>query len=572
MKQAIIYGRVSSREQTKGFSLESQEEEARKWAADLGLEIVGQYQDGGKTGQDLDRSGIQEVLARLRRGDADTLLIHAHDRLSRDEADGMVIEKELRKLGVRIGIVKDRRWFGSTTLERIPDRFAQMFSQVEIENLSERSNRGRQRKIRSGIYNGTMAPYGYDRVGEKRDATLVINPVEAEVVRHIFDWYCFGLDGTPLSVQKIAERLTAFGYPKPSETKGIKYHAKKASQDGFTYDKWAAPTLYKILRNDTYHGVFYHNRLKLEEKKDVPRPREEWIGVPVPAIIPKDLFDLAQTRLDEGKKKVSNDKAKYPYLLRGRVRCVCGNLLIASTSYDVRPDGSHTEKYLYYACRLYQRSQENNCRLKLKGRQLDPFIWNWFAETMAHPDNVVLRLRKRQTEVEEDNATFHRRIELLRERIKEEKDKISRYNRLFGSGRIEDDEYDQLTEEPKRVIKVLEEDLERVEAQVANPITEEAIQSVRAAAEMTREKLLDVELAEDEDAAFAARRKLMELYDVKVRVVEALPKGWRLEVESHFTVGGPESLVLESTVSVHRKEEYQSNIIYFTERLLLVAA
>ena len=58
--------------------------------------------------------------------------------------------------------------------------------------------------------------------------------------------------------------------------------------------------------------------------KTVDRPREEWTGIPVPALVDEDTFDRARQRLEDNKRFASRN-SKVPSLLQDLAACSsCG--------------------------------------------------------------------------------------------------------------------------------------------------------------------------------------------------------------------------------------------------------
>jgi site-specific DNA recombinase len=96
-----------------------------------------------------------------------------------------------------------------------------------------------------------------------------------------------------------------------------------------------------MLRNETYPGVKYFNTtrtireyanpiydIKHSTKKNIKRSREDWIGVEVPAIISRELFDRVQARRAVNRKRYRNPKQTQ--LLSTLVRCGgCGGSVYA---------------------------------------------------------------------------------------------------------------------------------------------------------------------------------------------------------------------------------------------------
>ena len=74
-----------------------------------------------------------------------------------------------------------------------------------------------------------------------------------------------------------------------------------------------------------------------------PAPAEDWIAIPVPAIVSQEAFDVAQARLDQNKQMARRNNDAHDYLLRGLVSC--GQCRLACTGRNLHPG------YPYYVCR-----------------------------------------------------------------------------------------------------------------------------------------------------------------------------------------------------------------------------
>jgi DNA invertase Pin-like site-specific DNA recombinase len=84
-KRCAIYVRVSSAGQEDNSSLATQEASCRAYAADRGWEVVRTYRDVFTGAAVFERPGLTELRGAMRVGDFDVLLVHALDRLSRDQ-------------------------------------------------------------------------------------------------------------------------------------------------------------------------------------------------------------------------------------------------------------------------------------------------------------------------------------------------------------------------------------------------------------------------------------------------------------------------------------------------------
>src|SRR5436190_373239 len=138
-------------------------------------------------------------------------------------------------------------------------------------------------------------------------------------------WFIFGENGQlPYGNVRIAERLTELQIPTRADTRG---KAKRLRGRG----EWDARTVANILRDSTLGGIFYANRIQRLSKTEVrQRPRDEWIAIPVPAILDPDLFAAVRRKIDTGRALATRNNTRRFYLLRCRIRCTCGYPLCRS--------------------------------------------------------------------------------------------------------------------------------------------------------------------------------------------------------------------------------------------------
>lgn len=201
--------------------------------------------------------------------------------------------------------------------------------------------RGRQAKFRSGqLLPWSRAPYGYlvdpDR---PRDPNRVrVDPINAAVVTQIFAWDTD--PRTPVSLYWVAKRLSDEQIPTPSG---------KA--------RWNVASVRGILRSAAYAGTAYWGRTRsapARARKSAlqpvgpgeshqPAPPDEWLAIPVPAIVSQDTFDAAQGRLDRNSQFARRNNTAHDDLLRGLVSC--GQCLLTCTGRTLPPG------YHYYLCR-----------------------------------------------------------------------------------------------------------------------------------------------------------------------------------------------------------------------------
>jgi len=181
--RAIGYARVSTSEQAEeGISLQVQEDSIRAYAQLHGLELTDILSDRGESGKDLDREAAQELLARVRTGEVQALIVYRLDRLTRSPRDlFLIVDDELNPRGVELISVSeqiDTRTPGGRAMMGIMGIFAQM----ERELIAERTREALAAKKRNGERLGA-SPLGF--VTPAPGADLQPELAELEAVRTI---------------------------------------------------------------------------------------------------------------------------------------------------------------------------------------------------------------------------------------------------------------------------------------------------------------------------------------------------------------------------------------------------
>ena len=163
--KAVIYCRVSSKEQVGGTSLESQEIACREYATRNRIDVTRVFVERGESAKFADRTQLLELLAfcRDKANAVDCLLVWTVDRLARNVGDHFSIKASLLKQNIRVVSVTepiDAKPEGKL-LETILAGFAQFDNDVR----AARTVQGLRRKLQEGFF-PWMAPLGY------RTATL----------------------------------------------------------------------------------------------------------------------------------------------------------------------------------------------------------------------------------------------------------------------------------------------------------------------------------------------------------------------------------------------------------------
>lgn len=199
---AVGYCRVSTEEQAReGISLEVQEDKIKKYAELHNLNLVKNIVDEGKSGKDLNREGINEILSLIKGREINHIIVYKMDRLTRRTFDLLYLVEEIFK--------KNKVQFHSIT-ERIDTSTAQgnffltiigAMAQMERDLISERTKAVLHYKIEKGEYVGSPA-LGY--LASSGDSKLLeIDQREQDTVKRIFYLKRY----KKLSLGKIAKEL-----------------------------------------------------------------------------------------------------------------------------------------------------------------------------------------------------------------------------------------------------------------------------------------------------------------------------------------------------------------------------
>jgi site-specific DNA recombinase len=126
-----------------------------------------------------------------------------------------------------------------------------------------------------------------------------------------------------------------------------------------------------------------------------PTPsREQWIAVPVPAIVSSEVFTSVQQRLATNP-QLARRNTIYPYLLRGLVSC--GRCKLSCTGRPLHASAN----YQYYGCRgklpTVTSNREQHCPSRLTpAHQLDALVWDDLCQVVLHPELVAHELQRAQ--------------------------------------------------------------------------------------------------------------------------------------------------------------------------------
>ena len=371
-KQAAIYVRVSTDDQAeRGYSLPSQIEACQKFANQKGFDVAAVYQDDISGAKPISiRPEGYELQKAVDSRQVKAVIVYCVDRLSRDIVDLLTTIRDWLRAGVEVYALD----IGQVTSELdIVLVIKGWQGGDERQKIRERTTRGRDTKARAGKVVGQgIAPYGYTY----SNGELLIDKTEARVVTMIYNWYVNGDEhGRMMSLIDIAKRLTEMGIPTPAQSKDIKY--KRAR-----FGVWYYATVSWILQSETYCGVLRYGRRITRGGRIENRPEEEHILITVPAIVAREMWDLAQTRRAYNS-KIAKRRMKQEYLLRSLIYCGCGRRMAGTAG--------------RYLCTRHYNTNGGECNEPLvKGKVIECVTWDYIMGLIKDPQKFEEKLRQAQ--------------------------------------------------------------------------------------------------------------------------------------------------------------------------------
>jgi site-specific DNA recombinase len=145
--------------------------------------------------------------------------------------------------------------------------------------------------------------------------------------------------------------------------------------------------------------------------------------------------------------------------------------------------------------------------------KVDAIVWTWMKEVLLNPDEVEAELREQSAHVAEKHAALDKELQDLYGRKVEIENQLRRLLGLYARGTFPEEMLDTEVAQQNRILSSIETEIARVDRQRQTPLTEDRITALRAFAE---ELQRGIEVAEQD---FDARRRLVELMDVRVTVV-----------------------------------------------------
>ena len=220
MGSAVIYCRVSTKEQTRNLSLPTQERACRDFCERNQIKIVESFVEEGESAKTADRVELKKLLEYCRKyqDELDYLVVYAISRFSRNQYDHVVMKSMLMQYGITLRSVTEP--IDDTSTGKLMEGILSAFSQFDNDIRSERTVAGMKAAIEAGRWPFQPAlgySNGIDDFGQKN---IVPDPDTAPLVRKAFKLIATGLY-TETQVREKVNSLglqTRFGRPVSGQT------------------------------------------------------------------------------------------------------------------------------------------------------------------------------------------------------------------------------------------------------------------------------------------------------------------------------------------------------------------
>lgn len=465
--RTAIYVRLSVEDERKieCESVENQVKLLRDYVAGApDLDEADLYVDRGITGTKFDRPEFNRMIADMRAGKLDCIVVKDLSRLGRNYLEaGNYLESIFPIFGIRFISVTDRydSLTSKTTEDGLIVPLKNLINEAYAKDISKKVSSSVLARQKQGKHIAGKPPYGY-RKDPADPHHLIIDESVSPIVVRIFEERLAGK-----SFDKIAAGLNDEGIPSPGQ---VQYKNGYYKNERYKDCLWSYAAIRKLLMNRCYIGDMVQGRTRKAFYKGQPKhivPEEEYIiveGTHDP-IISRDVFDRMQKMFEETRKEAQARREKQkPYekpenFLDGLLVCGdCGRRLKYTTMQN------KNSRIFYYTCPA-SVSYGDKCSSKsISKRKMDAAVLEAVKQELALYGDCLQSIRK--INAGKKSQDRHHELIAQAEQMKNEIARISvKSGRLyedFAEGMISEEDYLFVREEYRRKSAELEEVMNKV--------------------------------------------------------------------------------------------------------------
>jgi len=441
-------------------------------AGEPSLELAGGYVDRHVTGTKFDRPEFNRMVADMRAGRIDCIVVKDLSRLGRNYLEaGDYIEKIFPFFGVRFIAVTDR--YDSLTSDPAEDGLVvplkNLINEAYAKDISKKICSTFEGLFEKGVFLATTAAYGYKKNPEDSHNLLVDENVRDVVVRIFRE----RLEGKSLA--QIARGLNADGILAPSvywQSIGV-IHKEKYT------NLWEGKQVRRILENVVYTGDVEISKSYRAYYKGVTKPvsRDKgerfYVEGHHEAVIDHETFDRVQELLQARKREyfsarenTGGDRNRREDKLQGLLFCGhCGNKMNLYRK-TVKLVGGYGH-YSTYVCRRAATYGEADPPKNIKADVMEGLVMELLRAHMA----VYVDARERMRALNRGPEAAGRRTALEKELSGKagRRDKVSGFIRVlyddFTDGVFSEGEYLEMKAGYVSELEVLDAEVAALEAE-----------------------------------------------------------------------------------------------------------
>jgi site-specific DNA recombinase len=379
MVGAVIYVRVSTKEQTENLSLPTQLKVCEEYCERHGFNVLARFREEGESAKTADRTELQNLLqfCRKNKGFVQFVVVFNLTRFAREKYDHFALRAHLKSLGISLRSATEP--IDDTSTGKLMEGVLAAFAQFDNDVRSERTRGGMKAALELGRWT-FLAPLGYLNAPRATGKSLIPDPERAALVRRAFQDFATGR----FTKDEVRRNVNALGLTT----------RRGKSVPSQTFDA--------MIRNRVY-----------VRQIDVPEFGVSTRGDFEP-LVTERVFFRVQAILD-GRYEVTapRERSDPDFPLRGYVRCeTCGKPLTASWS------KGRSDYYAYYHCR-------GRCRaVNISKTKLEELFVDELTRLQPTPgfmrlvkDRVLSAWREMQGDAKQRVAEIERRQKAIREKL-----------------------------------------------------------------------------------------------------------------------------------------------------------
>lgn len=396
--RCAVYARVSTDDQTRGeySSLNAQRDICEHYISVHKMDgwfAAKHYEDGGFSGKDMERPGVQTLMADIENGRIDVVVAYKIDRITRSLPDFYELWRKLERYKVQF-VSATQNFDTGTPMGMLMLNMLLSFAQFERELASERTAHKLGERAKRGKWNGGWVPIGYEY--DKATQHLKLHPEESAVVKAIYE-----LAKKLKNATAVAKEMNKQG----RRTRKRVLIRRDGTQRVVGEKRFISERITAIVTNPLYKGTIRHG--------------EAEYAAAHPPIVSEQLWEEANKALRPEHRQWMQRRDKHVHLLKGLLKC--GHCGFSLTPYPAGKKDQNGNPYLYYTCtNVTKEGSEATCPVRsLPARAFEDLIIGYISEIGRHPEIIRRTVSASNREKMKSARPLRSRLAEREKRLKE---------------------------------------------------------------------------------------------------------------------------------------------------------